>query len=210
MIRPYPVKIPKIFKSIFNKWIWSFSTKKKEVYLTFDDGPIPEITPWVLEQLKLHNAKATFFCIGENVKKHPNILNQIIEDDHIIGNHTFNHLKGWSTNPQHYIKNVLLAEKHLPKSKRLLFRPPYGKITITQSIKLRKLGYKIIMWNLLSADFDKNLTYENCTKNVLNNISNGSIIVFHDSIKAFPRLQKTLPKVLKELSKKGYRFKAIP
>lgn len=209
MIRFYPVKISKIFKSIFNKWIWSFNTDKKEIYLTFDDGPIPEITSWVLSTLKKHNAKATFFCIGDNVKKHPKTFNQIIEHGHRIGNHTFNHLKGWRTKPNAYIENTLLTEELLPKQKQKLFRPPYGKISNKQSKALRALGYKIIMWDVLSADFDKNLTAKHCTKNVIKNTQNGSIIVFHDSKKAFPRLKETLPKVLEILSKKGYEFKTI-
>lgn len=209
-MRLYPIKTAKIFKSIFNKWTWSFKTSKKEIYLTFDDGPIPVITPWVLEQLELYNAKATFFCIGDNIQKHPEVFQEIIKKEHRIGNHTFNHLKGWKTNTENYIKNTLLAEELIPKQNQKLFRPPYGKIKNSQSIKLRNLGYKIVMWDVLSADFDKTLTAEKCTKNVLNHIENGSIVVFHDSEKAFPRLKKTLPEVLSTLTKKGFTFKAIP
>lgn len=208
MIRLYPVKIPKIFKSIFKQWIWNFDTDKKEVYLTFDDGPIPEVTPWVLKQLKIYNAKATFFCIGDNIKKHPNILKDILKENHSLGNHTFNHLKGWNTDTQKYIKNTDKAQKLLPVDCKL-FRPPYGKITKKQSKSIIKKGYRIVMWNVLSGDFDKNLTPKDCTKNVLKNIENGSIVVFHDSIKAFPRLKETLPAVLAFLTKKGYVFKAI-
>ncbi|ANW96409.1 polysaccharide deacetylase [Wenyingzhuangia fucanilytica] len=209
-MRLYPIKTAKIFKSIFNQWTWSFNTNKKEVYLTFDDGPIPNITPWVLNQLKKHKAKATFFCIGDNIKKHPEILEQIIQENHRVGNHTFNHLKGWNTNTDEYIKNTLLAEQYLPTQTQKLFRPPYGKISFSQSKKLLSLNYKIIMWDVLSADFDKHLTAKECTKNVLSKIENGSIVVFHDSEKAFPRLQEALPKILSELTKKGYSFKAIP
>lgn len=209
-MRLYPIKTAKIFKSIFNQWTWSFNTNKKEVYLTFDDGPIPNITPWVLDQLKKHKAKATFFCIGDNIKKHPEILEQIIQENHRVGNHTFNHLKGWNTNTDEYIKNILLTEQYLPTQTQKLFRPPYGKISFSQSKKLLSLNYKIIMWDVLSADFDKHLTAKECTKNVLSKIENGSIVVFHDSEKAFPRLQEALPKILSELTKKGYSFKAIP
>ena len=210
MIRFYPIKTAKIFKSIFNKWTWSFNTSKKEIYLTFDDGPVPVITPWVLAQLDFYNVKATFFCIGDNILKHPEEFQEIIAKEHRIGNHTFNHLKGWKTNTEEYIKNTLLAEEVIPPKNEKLFRPPYGKITNSQSKKLRALGYKIIMWDVLSADFDKTLTSKDCTKNVLNKIENGSIVVFHDSEKAFPRLKETLPKVLSVLTKKGYTFKIIP
>ncbi|MDO3695621.1 polysaccharide deacetylase family protein [Wenyingzhuangia sp. chi5] len=209
-MRLYPIKTAKIFKSIFNKWTWSFSTSQKEIYLTFDDGPIPNITPWVLSQLKNHQAKATFFCIGDNIKKHPEVFQQIIDENHRIGNHTFNHLKGWQTDTEKYIKNTLLAEQYIPKQEQKLFRPPYGKIAPKQSRKLLKLGYQIIMWDVLSGDFDKHLSAKDCIKNVLSKVKNGSIVVFHDSEKAFPRLQETLPKVLNELTKKGYSFKAIP
>jgi len=210
MIKLYPVKIHTIFKSIFNKWIWSFNTDTKEIYLTFDDGPIPEITPWVLSILEKHNAKATFFCIGNNVRKNPEILNQIKNKGHRVGNHTYNHLKGWNTNTKEYIENTLKAEEWLPTHNKKLFRPPYGKITNKQSKEILKLNYTIVMWDVLSADFDKHLSAENCIKNVLQNIQKGSIVVFHDSIKAFPRLKETLPKVLEELSKRGYCFKEIP
>ena len=209
-MRLYPIKTAKIFKSIFNKWTWSFNTSQKEVYLTFDDGPIPNITPWVLTELKKHKAKATFFCIGDNIKKHPEVFQQIITENHRIGNHTFHHLKGWKTDTKKYIENILLTEAYIPKKKQKLFRPPYGKISLKQSKKLLELGYKIIMWDVLSADFDKHLSAKDCIKNVLSKVENGSIIVFHDSEKAFPRLQETLPKILSELTKKGYSFKAIP
>jgi len=209
-MRCYPVKITQIIKSIFNKWIWSFDTEKKEVYITFDDGPVPEITPWVVEQLKKHNAKATFFCIADNIQKHPNIYKLLQKEGHRIGNHTYNHLKGWNTNKEAYIQNTLKAECFLNQNKQSkLFRPPYGRITNNQSKALRSLGYKIIMWDVLSADFDKNLTAKDCQKNVLDNVTNGSIVVFHDSYKAYPRLKETLPKVLEELSNRGFTFKTI-
>ena len=182
---------------------------KKEVYLTFDDGPIPVITPWVLEQLKIYNAKATFFCIGDNIRKHPDVFKQIINQKHRIGNHTFNHLKGWKYNTKTYLENILLAQELIPNQGKKLFRPPYGKITLEQSKRLRNLNYTIIMWDVLSADFDKSLTAEDCIKNVLKKVTNGSIVVFHDSQKSFPRLKETLPKVLNELQKRGYIFKKI-
>ena len=120
-MRLYPIKTAKIFKSIFYKWTWSFNTNKKEIYLTFDDGPVPNITPWVLGELKKHKAKATFFCIGDNIKKHPEVFQQIIKENHRIGNHTFNHLKGWQTRTDKYIKNILLAEQLIPQKNQKLF-----------------------------------------------------------------------------------------
>ncbi len=208
MIRFYPIKTPSIFKSIFSKWIWKLESSKKEVYLTFDDGPIPEVTPWVLELLEQYNAKATFFCIGDNVKKHPEIYSLLKKKGHQTGNHTFHHLKGWKTNTNSYIANVLATEKLIQNTTKL-FRPPYGKLKLKQAKALQDKGYKIVMWSILSGDFDKNITSEKCTQNVLKNIENGSIVVFHDSLKAFPRLKETLPCVLEELTKKGFSFKAI-
>lgn len=205
----YTVKTPNIFKSIFNKWTWNFSTSKKEIYLTFDDGPIPNITPWVLDQLDLYNAKATFFCIGDNIKKHPEVFQEVISRNHRIGNHTYNHLNGWKTNTETYINNTSSTNEIIPKTGQKLFRPPYGKIKPFQSKKLLKLNYKIIMWDVLSGDFDEKISAENCIANVTNNIKNGSIIVFHDSIKAFPRLQKALPVILEKLVKEGFALKSI-
>lgn len=216
-MRFYFTKTPRILKLLFSRYTWCFASNKKEIYLTFDDGPIPEVTEFVLSQLKKHNAKATFFCIGDNIKKHPTIFHQIINDGHSVGNHTFNHLNGWKTNNASYIENTELCENiilnQFKKPEKLkvvkLFRPPYGKLKKSQSIQLIKKRYKIIMWDVLSADFDTSITKEKCLKNVLKNTKNGSIIVFHDSIKASEKLYYTLPKVLEEFTKKGYRFKAI-
>ena len=209
-MRYYPIKIPKIFKFIFNKWTWNFSSQKKEIYLTFDDGPLPVITPWVLEQLNIHNAKATFFCIGENIHKHPEVFQKVISENHSIGNHTYHHLNGWKTKDVDYIKNVRSTEKLLSNQSQRLFRPPFGKIKISQSRKLRELGYQIVMWEVLSADFDQKLSARECVENVLKNVKNGSIVVFHDSEKSFPRLKESLPIILKTLKDNGYVCKAIP
>ena len=210
----YLTKTPRLIQRIFKNYTWRFSLDKKEIYLTFDDGPTPEITEFVLNELQKHNAKATFFCIGKNIKNHPEIFQRIISDEHSIGNHTQNHLNGWKNNTKDYINNVLEVEKtlqllNLQTFNLKLFRPPYGKIKRNQARKLRDLGYKIIMWNVLSADFDTSITKEKCLENVLKNTTNGSIIVFHDSIKAAEKLKYTLPKVLEYYSKKGFTFKAI-
>ena len=220
----YPVKTPKIIQNIFSQFIWSVNPSTKsngsqtqEIYITFDDGPIPEITPWVLQTLSKYNAKATFFCIGKNVKKHPKIYQKIIKDGHSIGNHTFNHLNGWKTNTQKYMMNFDKAEKsfqsslikHQSDAIAKLFRPPYGRIKPNQAKKIMAKGYQIIMWNVLSGDFDQRLSKEDCYLNITEHTKNGSIIVFHDSEKAFKNLQYTLPKTLKFLSEKGFEFKGL-
>ena len=203
------VKTNTIIKKLFSNYVWSISTNEPKVYLTFDDGPTPEITEWVLEQLKKYEAKATFFCIGNNIEKYPAIFEKVINEGHTIGNHTFNHVKGWETTNKTYLNEVHNCEEIIQKSsienhQSKLFRPPYGKIKPSQSKALRKKGFKIIMWDVLSVDFDKNITPEKCLNNVIDNVENGSIIVFHDSVKAFQNLEIALPKTLDFLKKKGF------
>ena len=206
------IKTNWLIKKIFSKYIWDLPNNENKIYLTFDDGPTPEITEWTLNELKKYNAKATFFCIGNNIQKHPELFQKIKDNNHSIGNHTFNHLNGWKTTTIKYIENVKLHETEhckLNTEHCILFRPPYGKIKPSQSKKLRKQGFKIIMWDVLSEDFDTSISKEKCLENVINNIQSGSIIVFHDSIKAFPNLEYTLPKVLEIGSKKGFIFEKI-
>ena len=210
------VKTNYFIKNIFPNYVWDIPNNENKVFLTFDDGPIPEITEWTLEQLKKYDAKATFFCIGNNIEKHPEIFNNIITQGHAIGNHTFNHLNGWKNSTEDYIENVKLCQSQItnpkshPSDSELaqqilnLFRPPYGKIKPSQSRILRKLGYKIIMWDILSYDFDQTITPEKCLDNVLKNIVNGSIIVFHDNVKAEQNLKYALPKTLAFLKEKGF------
>lgn len=201
------IKTNYFIKRIFPNYVWDIPNNEKKVYLTFDDGPTPEITEWTLEQLKNHNAKATFFCIGNNIEKHPGIFQKIIQEDHTIGNHTYNHLKGWETANEEYIENVKKCAEticQLNTEHCQLFRPPYGKIKPSQSRILRKLGYKIIMWDVLSRDFDKTISPEECLDNVLKNVKSGSIIVFHDSVKAEQNLKYVLPKTLAFLKEKGF------
>lgn len=204
----YFTKTPRIIQKIFKNYTWRFLTKKKEIFLTFDDGPTQEITDWTLDLLKMYNAKATFFCIGKNVVEEPTIYARILKEKHQIGNHTHNHKNGFKTGLKAYINNILEAETHLENPSKL-FRPPYGRIKKKQALKIKSLGYKIIMWDVLSADFDTAITKEKCFQNVLKSTKTGSIIVFHDSVKASKNLQYTLPKVLDYFSKKGYAFKAI-
>lgn len=201
------IKTHRIIKWLFPRYVWDFSTAQREVWLTFDDGPIPEVTPWVLEQLKAYDAKATFFCIGDNVRKHPDVLEQVLADGHTVGNHTFNHWNGWKTDTSHYVENVARCADEIGKhlKKPTIMRPPYGKITRKQAGILRKSGYSIIMWDIVSADFDASVSPEQCMKNVVENVEPGSIIVFHDSVKAFRNLQTALPETLKFLAENGYR-----
>lgn len=207
----YLTKTPRIIQQIFRNYTWRFASKKKEIYFTFDDGPTEHITNWTLDVLKQYNAKATFFCIGKNIENHQEIYTKIIEQGHSIGNHTHNHKNGLNTPTKEYIENTLLAEQLIQKAHQnlKLFRPPYGKIKKKQARKLQSLGYKIIMWDVLSADFDTSISKEKCLNNVLKNAKNGSIIVFHDSKKAAEKLQYALPKALSFFSEKGYEFKAI-
>jgi len=210
----YLVKTPIILQRLFRSYSWRFRTLKKEIYLTFDDGPTPEITNWVLSELEKHNAKATFFCIGKNIQQYPQIFNNIIAGNHSVGNHTHNHKNGFQTDLKSYVEDVLEAQLAFNQQKKednssILFRPPYGKIKRKQARKLQNLGYKIVMWDVLSADFDNAISKEKCLNNVLKNTEKGSIIVFHDSVKASEKLHHALPKVLEYFSKKGYIFKAI-
>jgi peptidoglycan/xylan/chitin deacetylase (PgdA/CDA1 family) len=202
----YWIKTNALIKKIFSNYIWDVSNTENKIYLTFDDGPIPEITEWVFEELKKHNAKATFFCIGNNIEKYPEIFEKVINEGHSIGNHTLNHLNGWKTSTNEYVENVKLCESSISNPKSKLFRPPYGKIKTSQAKKLRQLGFKIIMWDVLSADYDTSISPEKCLDNVLKNVTPGSIIVFHDNVKAFPNLEYTLPRALKYWEAKGFIF----
>lgn len=198
----YPKKTPKILRWPYPEMVWKVKTEKKEVFLTFDDGPIPEVTPWVLEQLKAFNATAMFFMVGDNIDKHPEIFQKVLDSGNGIGSHTQNHMVGWNTDLDKYIANV---EQGARKLDSRFFRPPHGRIKKSQ-IKALKENYSLIMWDVLSGDFDLKLSSADCVKNVVENVSQGSIIVFHDSVKAWPRLERALPEILKQLKEKGYSF----
>jgi peptidoglycan/xylan/chitin deacetylase (PgdA/CDA1 family) len=178
--------------------------REKKIYLSFDDGPHPVATPFVLDQLKKYNAKASFFCIGKNVAAYPSLYSRILEEGHTVGNHTQDHLNGWKTTTDDYLRNVKAAEKWIKSG---LFRPPYGRIRSAQARKMRQ--YQIIMWDVLSADFDKAFSAERCYQHVVRHTNNGSIVVFHDSEKAWDKMSNTLPLVLEHFSKKGFQFSAI-
>lgn len=211
-----PAKTPKLIKGIFPKYIWNMPQDQKTIYLTFDDGPTPNVTEWTLNILKDYNAKATFFCIGTNVEQHPEIFNAIIKDGHAIGNHTLFHPKGWRTRPDSYVIQVIktqaIIDGHISDSKSnilKLFRPPYGEITPKQGRHLLSLGYKIIMWDILAFDWKESLSPEQCAKNVISKAGNGSIVVLHDSVKASERMKFALAKTLEHFTSLGYQFKAI-
>ncbi|HEX7366424.1 MAG TPA: polysaccharide deacetylase family protein [Pelobium sp.] len=247
-------KTPAILKRFYPKQlIWNKSRAEKVIYLTFDDGPIPIVTPWVIKTLKKYNAKATFFCIGDNIQKNPEIFEQLKAEGHCIGNHTFNHLKGWKSDDEKYIANILKCQQLTQTN---LFRPPYGRIKKSQIKRIFSLAksewsmvnsefagenqddlriqeqrakskddlqsspishltshisnlqshISIIMWDVLSGDFDPNLSPEKCLRNVLKHTENGSIVVFHDSLKAWDRLAFVLPKALETWTNSGFKF----
>ena len=204
----YFVKTPGWLKKIYKERTWSIDTKEKNIYLTFDDGPHPEITNIILDDLKAYNASATFFCIGKNVIDYPDVYKRIIEEGHAVGNHTHNHLNGWKTGDAEYLDNIAVAKKHIDSN---LFRPPYGRITKFQQIQLQKNKFQLntIMWSVLSGDFDTTLKPKQCLENVLLNSKEGSIVVFHDSEKAKEAVLFSLPQVLKYFTGKGYTFKKI-
>lgn len=186
---------------------------KKAIYLTFDDGPTPEITEWTLATLKKYNAKATFFCEGQNVAKNSEIVKNILLAGHSIGNHTYSHLNGWFTKSTRYIQDVEKAQEILEETTSgkvsLIFRPPYGKIKPTQANALLKKGYKIVMIDVVSGDFDQKLNPEKSLEKLLQNTKSGSVVVFHDSIKACKTLQHALPKALEYWKLRGYEFLSL-
>jgi peptidoglycan/xylan/chitin deacetylase (PgdA/CDA1 family) len=201
----YLVKTPLFIQRLFPNFTWRIPERGKILYLTFDDGPIPEVTTWVIQQLRQYRAQATFFCVGENVSKHPAIYQQLVEEGHALGNHTYNHLNGWASDNVPYFLNVRRCAHLVPSQ---LFRPPYGRLMPKQAEFLQQ-HYRIVMWDVLSGDFDENISREQCLTNVLNYAKKGSIIVFHDSLKAWDKLQYVLPKVLEHFSSKGYIFKRL-
>ena len=201
----YLVKTPQIIQNLFPNFTWRIPTQEKEVYLTFDDGPIPEMTPWVLEQLAAYHAKATFFCVGENIEKHPEVFAQVKADGHSVGNHTYSHLNGWASENIPYFHDV----RHCANlTESMLFRPPYGRLKPKQAQFLQR-HYRIVMWDVLSGDFDPNLSPQACLDNVIKNVGPGSIVVFHDSLKAKDKLEYVLPRVLEHFSAEGYQFQAL-
>ncbi len=200
----YLVKTPLFAQWLFKKLVWRIANTKK-VYLTFDDGPVPEATPWILDLLKENNIKATFFCVGDNVVKYPEIYQRIIDEGHTVGNHTYNHLNAWKTDQSEYLANVEEASQVIDSK---LFRPPYGKLSPGLSAKLKE-EYDVIMWDVLSGDFDSNISAEKCLANVTKHSKEGSIIVFHDSIKAIEKLKYVLPKVISHFQERNISMERL-
>ncbi|WP_159635743.1 polysaccharide deacetylase family protein [Sphingobacterium composti Ten et al. 2007 non Yoo et al. 2007] len=201
----YFVNAPFFLRWYYPAVLWNKSRKEKKLYLTFDDGPIPEITPWIIDTLANYDIKATFFCVGENISKHPDIFQRLIEEGHRIGNHTYNHLKGWNTTDKEYIENVYKCNELTQTN---LFRPPYARAKKSQ-LNLLKNDFEFVYWDVLSGDFDIKLSAEACFQNVQKHTKNGSIIVFHDNIKAIPRVQYALPKTIEYFLGKGFTFEIL-
>ena len=201
----YFARTPSIIQRIFHQFTWRSEASGKRLYLTFDDGPIPEVTPWVLDTLAEFNAKATFFCVGENVERHSELFERLVDEGHAVGNHTHNHLSGWTTDAGDYLANVRQCAQ-LVSSR--LFRPPYGRIG-PRTAKALHGEFRIVMWDVLSGDFDPGLDGEECLRNVLDHVAPGSIVVFHDSLKSERNLRYALPRALEVLSRLGYSFEAL-
>ncbi|WP_296620833.1 polysaccharide deacetylase family protein [Marivirga sp.] len=205
-------KTPKIIQKLFPDLNWKVNTNAKVIYPTFDDGPIPELTHEILNILKDFDAKATFFCVGENIKKHPKIFQSIIHNEHSVGNHTFNHLKAWTTSHDEYLNNVELCqreiEKHTTQGKKL-FRFPYGQFNLKLAKRLKKENYELIMWDVLSKDYKTSISSNRILEKSIEKSENGSIIVFHDNIKAKDKILQFLPLYLEHFSDIGYKFKKL-
>ena len=202
----YLARTPTFIQSIANRFTWTMPANgAKSVYLTFDDGPVPGATDRAMDMLERYNASATFFCVGDNARKHPSLVKDILESGHRLGNHTQNHLNGWKSRTYSYLKNTLECSRWVESS---LFRPPYGKITRKQALSLA-LRYKLVMWDVLSGDFDRRKSPQECLKNVLDHVKPGSIVVLHDSEKAAKRMLYTLEGTLDMLGEAGYSFQVI-
>lgn len=198
-------KSPKIIKALYSQLTWEMPNTENKIYLTFDDGPTTEITDWTLGVLKQYNIQATFFCLGQNVEKHPKLYQRILNEGHAVGNHSYSHPSGWKTDDTDYFGDINKTQKLISSR---LFRPPYGRITKSQAKQLKD-QYNIIMWSVLSGDFDLQTSPEKCLDNVLKNTESGSIIVFHDSEKAAPNLKYALPKAIENLLEKGFVFEVL-
>lgn len=203
----YLVKTPRLIQKLFPNFHWKAPSPASAptIYLTFDDGPIPQVTPWVIEQLAAFEAKATFFCVGNNVRRYPKLIGETLAAGHTVGNHTMHHLDGWQSENLPYFHDVRHCAIQVKSS---LFRPPYGRLKVSQAQFLQR-HYEVVMWDVLSGDFDPELTAEDCFQNVVRNAGPGSIVVFHDSLKAERNVRDILPRVLAHYAALGYRFAAL-
>lgn len=202
------VKTPWWMKKLYPGCVWDMPVKEKVLYLSFDDGPHPAITPFVLDELKKNNAKATFFCIGDNVTKYPEVYKRYLEEGHAVGNHTQKHINGWKTRDQEYLQDLQEAGQYIKSN---LFRPPYGRIRRSQIKLLHKANpyQKIVMWNILAGDWVPELSPKRCYQRIKTRISAGDIIVLHESDKAWDRMSYCLPRLLEEFTETGYSFLPI-
>jgi peptidoglycan/xylan/chitin deacetylase (PgdA/CDA1 family) len=210
--------VPSTIQWLIPSCTWRKEGPEKVIYLTFDDGPHPEITAWVMAELKKHQIKATFFCVGDNLKKFPEVAKNLLTEGHQIGNHTMHHTKGWKHNNGVYLKDIENCETEIreiheqldnERAQPLLFRPPYGQIKPSQIKLLRTKGYEIIQWSDLSCDYDKHLNCEKSLSALVKNAKPGSIVVFHDSKKAEHQLKQILPRYLEALLKEGFTFQTL-
>ena len=200
------VRLPGFITALYKSALWRLPETEKVVYLTFDDGPVPEVTPWVLDLLKQENIRATFFCVGENAMKYPEVYRRLLAEGHSVGNHTYNHWQGLKHGNESYFRNIEKAAEYIESD---LFRPPHGWLKTAQ-YRYLKNKYKIVMWDLITCDYDRNLTPGQVFSNVTDFVRPGSIITFHDSIKARTNLMEALPRAISWLKDQGYRFETIP
>lgn len=210
MIFRTPIFLPWLYPNL----LWRVPVTDKKIFLTFDDGPVPGPTEFVLDILKRHDAKATFFCIGDNVRKHPHVFSKVLESAHQIANHTFHHMRGWNFSTEDYVNDTVRCESQIleagftsTEKGKPLFRPPYGRITRAQIKALT--NYNIVMWDVLSHDYDKSISPEKCLRGTIKATRPGSIVVFHDSLKAWPNLQFVLPRYLEFCKAEGYSFEVL-
>ena len=197
------VTIPKFIQALFPSLIWRKDTQDKTIWLTFDDGPSPQVTPWILSVLKKEKIKATFFLVGQQIEEFPKLTDAIVKDGHTIANHSYSHKNGWLTNKEKYLEDIENCQALMPNNK--LFRPPYGKVTKVQ-IAVLKEKYKIILWDVLSYDFKQNTSSKRVQENIIQNTTSGSIILMHNNLMSFKNLQPILEKTIQQLKAKGYNF----
>lgn len=202
----WKVRPPQVLRSLFPGTTWRMPEREKVVYLTFDDGPVEKETPWVMNLLDQYDVKATFFCVGENADNNQHLVQELLKQGHSVGNHAYNHLPAWKCSRSEYFNNIEKARPYIPGK---LFRPPHGQLYPWYMSELKNRFSKVVMWDVLSMDYDNRISKEQVLKNVTNNVRNGSVIVFHDSTKAWDRLTYALPKSLDFLLNEGYRFEAI-
>lgn len=202
-----PARVPTWMRMCFPNRIWQMNVQEKVLFISFDDGPHEIVTPQVLDMLSKHGAKATFFCLGKNVLQHPMIFERIIAEGHAVGNHSYHHLNGWKTQDEKYLEDVVAAAGCIPSN---LFRPPYGRLKSRQAQRLQAVGFQVVMWTLLSADYNKKISKEECAMRVVKNIHPGAIILFHDSEKAAKNMLYALEVLLKNATEQGYRLEAMP